>query len=122
MQEFNTRIAPSPTGDMHLGTARTAYFNWLAAKASGGQFHLRIDDTDTERSTEENIGTILDVMEWLGLYYDDAYQQSASLARYKAVANRLVNNFEAFEDDDCIRLSTLYEQPKGAVYPVLIKS
>ena len=60
--KYNTRIAPSPTGDMHLGTARTAYFNWLAARSSGGRFLLRIDDTDPVRSKPEFTQVILEVM------------------------------------------------------------
>ena len=62
---FTTRIAPSPTGDFHIGTARTAYFNWLAAKASGGRFLLRIDDTDTDRNNPASLDIINDCLDWL---------------------------------------------------------
>jgi len=66
-----TRIAPSPTGMLHLGTARTALFCWAFARRHGGQFILRIEDTDLERSTEENVRAILDSMEWLQLEFDE---------------------------------------------------
>jgi glutamyl-tRNA synthetase len=83
---FTTRIAPSPTGDMHIGTARTAYFNWLLARASGGKFILRIDDTDQQRSNPAYTKTILEIMEWLGLDYDAIHYQSQRLSCYaKAV-------------------------------------
>lgn len=88
--KFITRIAPSPTGDMHLGTARTAYFNWLAAKASGGKFILRIDDTDLERSKEEHVNVILKTMEWLDLQPDETFRQSTRKARYAEMAGRLM--------------------------------
>jgi glutamyl-tRNA synthetase len=86
---FNTRIAPSPTGDMHVGTARTAYFNWLAARASGGSFTLRIDDTDASRSKPEYIDVIIDTMKWLGLDYDNIVYQSHNYDFYQKMANLL---------------------------------
>ncbi len=89
--KYNTRIAPSPTGDMHLGTARTAYFNWLAARASGGKFVLRIDDTDKDRSDDKFTKVILETMDWLGLDYDELVYQSGRLDRYKQVASYLVD-------------------------------
>jgi len=81
---YNTRIAPSPTGDMHLGTARTAYFNWLAARSTGGKFYLRIDDTDKERSREEYVHIIQEVMGWLDLDCE-TFRQSERIDRYNAV-------------------------------------
>lgn len=87
---FITRVAPSPTGDFHLGTARTAYFNWLAARATGGRFLLRIDDTDTARNDPASVDVIHDGMNWLGLDYDDTFTQSSRLDRYRAVADDLV--------------------------------
>lgn len=87
---YNTRIAPSPTGDMHLGTARTAYFNWLAARASGGKFILRIDDTDQNRNDQSHIDVILQTMDWLGLDYDDLVYQSSRFDLYKQVAQNLI--------------------------------
>src|SRR2546427_2004826 len=65
------RFAPSPTGFLHVGGARTALFNWLFAKQQGGTFILRIEDTDTERSTEESVRTILEGLEWLRITWDD---------------------------------------------------
>lgn len=71
-----TRIAPSPTGFAHLGTFRTAYFNWLAARSSGGKFILRIDDTDDARDREDYVKPIYETMSWLGLDYDMTFRQS----------------------------------------------
>ncbi|MBF37544.1 MAG: glutamate--tRNA ligase, partial [Idiomarinaceae bacterium] len=65
-----TRFAPSPTGYLHVGGARTALYSWLVAKAQGGEFVLRIEDTDRERSTQPAIDAILEGMEWLGLSWD----------------------------------------------------
>lgn len=79
---YVTRIAPSPTGDMHIGTARTAYFSWLAARASGGTFLLRVDDTDVERNREECVKVILDTMDWLKIGYDGLYYQSQRTTIY----------------------------------------
>lgn len=88
---FNTRIAPSPTGDMHIGTARTAYFNWLAARASGGKFLLRIDDTDLARSDATYSQVILDTMAWLGLDYDGLLYQSQRFDIYNKAAEKLID-------------------------------
>ena len=87
---YNTRIAPSPTGDMHLGTARTAYFNWLVARSTGGKFFLRIDDTDVDRNDESKVDDIYQIMDWLKLDYDRVYRQSDYLDDYLAAAKRLV--------------------------------
>ena len=93
--KYITRIAPSPTGDMHIGTARTAYFNWLAAKASGGQFIFRIDDTDGARDKPEYEAVIHEVMDWLGLYADVLFRQSERTHVYTAMAFELVNKGKA---------------------------
>ncbi len=69
--KVRTRFAPSPTGYLHVGGARTALFSWLFARKHGGQFILRIEDTDRERSTQESVNVILEGMEWLGLDYDE---------------------------------------------------
>jgi glutamyl-tRNA synthetase len=92
---YNTRIAPSPSGDMHLGTARTAYFNWLAARATGGKFLLRIDDTNADKSHPEYTQVILDTMAWLGLDYDKLDYQSRGFDRYQTIANELVEQGKA---------------------------
>lgn len=86
-----TRIAPSPTGDMHLGTARTAYFNYLAARSTGGEMILRIDDTDINRNNESHVDVIYKTMDWLGLEYDKVVRQSDRLSLYLDVANSLIN-------------------------------
>ncbi len=81
-----TRFAPSPTGVLHLGSVRTALFCWLYSRHCGGQFVLRIEDTDRERSTDENVDAILDAMDWLGLDYDEGpYFQTQRYERYAEV-------------------------------------
>ena len=84
-----TRFAPSPTGYLHIGNLRTALFNWMIARKAGGQFILRIDDTDPERSKEEYVDAIKEDMEWLGLTWDRVERQSERLDRYAAAADRL---------------------------------
>ncbi len=86
-----TRIAPSPTGFLHLGTARTALYSWAYARHHGGQFVLRIEDTDVARSTQDAVQQILDSMQWLGLGYDEGpVYQMQRLERYHAVAEQMV--------------------------------
>lgn len=92
---YVTRIAPSPTGDMHLGTARTAYFNWLAAKSSGGLFWLRIDDTDEARHDENAVKVIYESMEWLGLDYEKSFRQSERKERYRHISDAMIANGSA---------------------------
>ena len=89
------RFAPSPTGHLHVGGARTALFNWLFARHHGGQFILRIEDTDRSRSTEANIDSIVEALQWLGLDWDEGpptagYRQTERLAIYADHAARLV--------------------------------
>ena len=84
-----TRFAPSPTGYIHVGNLRTALFNFLIARQSGGQFILRIDDTDPERSKEEYVDAIKQDLEWLGLHWDRVERQSLRLDRYEAAAEDL---------------------------------
>lgn len=92
-----TRIAPSPTGMMHVGTARTALFNYLFAKHNGGKFLLRIEDTDRERSTPEAVGVILEGLEWLGLEIDDKpVFQAARADRHKEVVDALLASGKAY--------------------------
>jgi len=86
-----TRFAPSPTGFLHIGGARTALFNWLLARHHGGQFKLRIEDTDRERSTQQATDAILDGMRWLGLDWDgDVVYQNARADRHREVVNALL--------------------------------
>ena len=113
------RIAPSPTGSLHIGNARTALFNWLYAKANGGTFVVRIDDTDMERSTEEHQKNILENLRWLGLDWDEGvdvegehgdYRQSSRFERYREVAQQLVEKNFAYEDDGAIRFKVPKDQ------------
>ena len=92
-----TRFAPSPTGYLHIGGARTALFNYLFAKNTGGKFLLRIEDTDQARSTKEAIDAILQGLDWLGLKHDgDFVLQSKNLARHKKVAEELLEKNQAY--------------------------
>jgi glutamyl-tRNA synthetase len=91
------RFAPSPTGYLHVGVARTALFNWLYAKRYGGQFLLRIEDTDKARSTEESTRAIFEGLEWLGLRWDEeVVYQGAGLARHQADVQRLLESGHAY--------------------------
>jgi len=93
-----TRFAPSPTGALHIGGARTALFNWLFARGQGGKFLLRIEDTDKARSTEENRQAILDGLTWLGLDWDgDPFSQSANAARHAEVAHQMLAAGKAYK-------------------------
>ncbi len=93
------RFAPSPTGYLHIGAARSALFNWLYARKSGGKFLLRIEDTDLQRSTEESTRSIIEGLDWLGLDYDeDLVFQSDNAPQHRAAANRLVEEGKAYRD------------------------
>lgn len=92
-----TRFAPSPTGHLHIGGVRTALFSWLHARKHGGEFILRIEDTDRERSTDASVNAILDGMAWLGLDYDQGpYYQTQRFDRYKAVLQQLLDTDNAY--------------------------
>jgi glutamyl-tRNA synthetase len=92
-----TRFAPSPTGFLHIGGARTALYCWLEARHRGGQFILRVEDTDRERSTDEAVKAILDGMSWLGLDYDEGpFYQTLRMDRYSQVAEELVRAGKAY--------------------------
>ena len=102
-----TRFAPSPTGYLHIGGVRTALFNWLLARQSGGQFILRIDDTDQKRNQEEALQPILDGFRWLGLDWDEGpdvggphgpYFQSKRLEKYQAAVAKLIESGHAYKD------------------------
>jgi glutamyl-tRNA synthetase len=91
------RFAPSPTGYLHVGGARTALFNWLFARHSGGTHVLRIEDTDRERSTEEHTRVILDGLTWLGISWDEGpYFQGEYADRHQADAERLLAQGKAY--------------------------
>nr|WP_295665660.1 glutamate--tRNA ligase [Sphingomonas sp.] len=115
-----TRFAPSPTGFLHIGGARTALFNWLYARHHGGDFLLRIEDTDRARSTQPAIDAILDSMTWLGLDWDgDTVYQFARAARHAEVANQLLASGDAYK---CYatadELTALRESQKAAKQPM----
>jgi glutamyl-tRNA synthetase len=93
------RFAPSPTGYLHIGAARSALFNWLYAHKTGGKFLLRIEDTDLQRSTEESTRSIIEGLEWLGLDYDEELVfQSANAPKHRAAAERLLAEGKAYRD------------------------
>jgi glutamyl-tRNA synthetase len=95
---IRTRFAPSPTGYLHIGGARTALFSWAYARRHGGRFILRIEDTDLERSTEASVKAILDGMQWLRLDWDEGpFFQMQRLPRYLEVAERLIREGKAYE-------------------------
>jgi glutamyl-tRNA synthetase len=96
---IRVRFAPSPTGYLHVGGARTALFNWLLVRKEGGAFVLRIEDTDRERSSEEHTQAILHGMEWLGIGWDEGpYFQSEGLERHRADVQKLLEAGRAFRD------------------------
>ena len=99
------RFAPSPTGYLHVGGARTALFNWLYARRTGGTFLLRIEDTDKQRSTDEHTQVILDGLKWLGLDWDEQLTfQGARLVRHQEVADKLLAEGKAYLEEGVIRL------------------
>src|SRR3990167_4229855 len=102
---MRVRFAPSPTGQLHVGNARTALFNWLLARGSGGTFILRIEDTDVERSTKESEAAIIRDLRWLGLDWDEGpdigggrgpYRQSERLRLYQSYAKELLSADAAY--------------------------
>ena len=96
--EVRVRFAPSPTGYLHIGGARTAIYNWLFARQQGGKLILRIEDTDTERSTEEMIQGILDGLEWLGIDWDEGpYYQTHFIDDHRAAARQLLESGHAYK-------------------------
>jgi glutamyl-tRNA synthetase len=106
------RFAPSPTGYLHVGGGRTALFNWLYARHTGGQFLLRIEDTDKQRSTDEHTQVILDGLTWLGLDWDEQLVfQGARIARHQEAADRLLAEGKAYADEGAIR----FRLPPGEI-------
>jgi len=97
-QEIIVRFAPSPTGYLHIGGARTAIFNWLFAQKTGGKLILRIEDTDAERSTEESIQGIIESLKWLGITWDEGpYFQSRFIKEHLAAARKLLESGHAYK-------------------------
>jgi glutamyl-tRNA synthetase len=118
--DIKTRFAPSPTGYLHIGGARTALFSWLYARHHQGKFVLRIEDTDRERSTQESVDAILKGMDWLGLSYDEGpYYQTQRFDRYNEVIEKLLDEGHAYrcyctkDELDAMRL----EQQKNKQKP-----
>jgi len=112
---IKTRFAPSPTGYLHVGGARTALFSWLYAKKQGGKFILRIEDTDLERSTQASVDAIFDGMNWLGLTHDEGpFYQTQRFDRYKEIIQQLLDQGDAYHCT-CTReeLDALREQQKA---------
>ena len=113
MSKIKVRFAPSPTGYMHIGNTRTALFNWLLAQKLGGEFMLRIDDTDKERSKPEYEAAIRDALKWLGLNWTEEARQSARFERYREVTAKLIEEgliypcFETPEELELMRKSLL---------------
>jgi glutamyl-tRNA synthetase len=101
---MRVRFAPSPTGVLHIGGARTALYNWLLARGSGGQFVLRIEDTDRERSTPENVEQILEALRWLELDWDEGpLSQWERRDRHGEAVTQLLESGHAYEDDGAVR-------------------
>ena len=113
MSKIKVRFAPSPTGYMHIGNTRTALFNWLLAQKLGGEFMLRIDDTDKERSKPEYEAAIRDALKWLGLNWKEEARQSARFERYREVTAKVIEEgliypcFETPEELELMRKSLL---------------
>ena len=112
-----TRFAPSPTGFLHIGGARTALYCWLESRRRGGQFVLRIEDTDRERSTDTAVQAIIDAMQWLDLTHDEGpFYQTQRLERYRQVADELVQAgkaYYAYESKDEIEAMREAAMAKG---------
>ena len=116
MSEVKVRFAPSPTGRLHVGNARVAVLNWLTARAKAGEFLLRMDDTDRERSTKEFERAILEDLTWLGLDWDDFVRQSARQMRYDAAVERLKSKgrlYPCFETADELDLKRKIQLGRG---------
>ena len=98
MRKVATRFAPSPTGPLHIGGVRTALFNWLFSKNQKGLFHLRIEDTDKERSKDEYKNQIIESLKWIGINYDgNEYIQSTKINGHVDVVNELLKNGNAYK-------------------------
>src|SRR3954452_15590953 len=103
--QMRVRFAPSPTGYLHIGGARTALYNWLLARGQGGEFLLRIEDTDRERSTPENVEVIYEGLRWLGLDWDEEpVSQTTRQDRHTEEADRLRASGAVYEDEGALRL------------------
>jgi glutamyl-tRNA synthetase len=112
---IRVRFAPSPTGALHIGGARTALYNWLAARHGGGELVLRVEDTDRERSTEENVAQIIDAMEWLELDWDvGPISQAARADRHAEALRRLLDSGAAYRDSATAKDVEAWKAEHGA--------
>jgi glutamyl-tRNA synthetase len=112
---MRVRFAPSPTGALHIGSARTALYNWLLARGGGGQLILRIEDTDRERSSEENVAQILEALEWLELDYDEGpIFQSERAERHAELAQRLLAEDRAYRSSATVDDVRAFKSEHGA--------
>src|ERR671920_1995341 len=120
---MRVRFAPSPTGALHIGGARTALYNWLMARGAGGTFVLRVEDTDRERSTPENVEQILDALRWLELDWDEGPLSQAERApQHTEAIEQLLSGGHAYEDDGAVRLrvpeegeTVIHDQIRGDI-------
>ncbi|HEY3944823.1 MAG TPA: glutamate--tRNA ligase family protein, partial [Solirubrobacteraceae bacterium] len=111
---MRVRFAPSPTGALHIGGARTALYNWLLARGQGGALVLRIEDTDRARSTPENVSQILDALEWLNLDWDEGpIFQSQRAERHAEVVQRLLEAGHAYRSNATVDDVRAYKQRHG---------
>ncbi|MFT7538780.1 MAG: glutamyl/glutaminyl-tRNA synthetase, partial [Lysobacterales bacterium] len=111
------RFAPSPTGNLHIGGARTALFNWMYARSQKGTFVLRIEDTDQVRSKKEYEEEILRSMKWLGLDWDEVYYQSDRFDLYREYADKLIEEGKAYKDGDAVLLKMTVQEVK--IYDII---
>src|SRR5512132_2799007 len=95
---LRVRFAPSPTGFLHVGSARTFIFNWLYARKNGGTMVLRLDDTDVERNTDASVNSIFDGLKWLGLGWDEEYKQSERLQLHREIGEAIFQKGLAYRD------------------------
>ena len=122
-EKIRVRFAPSPTGYLHIGGARTALFNWLFAKGKNGKFILRIEDTDKERSTEKSINAILESMKWLKLEWDEGpFYQSKRYELYWKRAQELLENENAYKSlvKDYMVKKVITISPEVDIYEALL--
>ncbi|MBC8412063.1 glutamate--tRNA ligase, partial [bacterium] len=113
MSTVRVRFAPSPTGNLHIGSARTALFNWLYAKAQSGTFILRIEDTDKNRSSEVYLEEILSSLKWLGMTWDEGpYFQSGRRDLYLSYAEKFLEKGMAYKDGDAVIFKVPAEKVK----------
>jgi len=109
---IKVRFAPSPTGFLHIGGARTALFNWMYARSQSGIFVLRIEDTDLERSKPEYLDEIMRSMQWLGMNWDEFYKQSDRFDLYRQYAQKLLDEGKAFKEGEAVLLKMLPQKVK----------